>query len=109
MTQAILLGAGQGSRLTALRGNHPKWMLEVAGQSLAQHLVNALHSCNITDVLLVRGALGGTVLSPSVGYRDVVNTRNMLETLYSVRGEVREDVIVAYCDLIIDPRLISVV
>lgn len=107
MTQAILLGAGQGSRLTALRGNHPKWMLEVAGQSLAQHLVNALHSCNITDVLLVRGALGGSVLSPSVGYRDVLNSRNMLETLYSVRGEVRDDVIVAYCDLIIEPRLIS--
>jgi len=107
MTQAILLGAGQGSRLASLRGNDPKWMLEVAGQSLAQHLVNALHACDVTDVLLVRGALGGAVLTPSVSYREALNTRNMLETLYSVRADVREDVIVAYCDLIVEPRLIQ--
>jgi L-glutamine-phosphate cytidylyltransferase len=107
VTQAILLGAGQGSRLDEKRGEHPKWMLEVAGQSLAQHLVNALHSCDVTDVQLVRGALGGTVLSPSVSYRDAINTRNMLETLYSVRSAVHDDVIVAYCDLILEPRLIA--
>jgi NDP-sugar pyrophosphorylase family protein len=70
MTQAILLGAGRGSRLDPMRGNHPKWMLEVAGLGLAQHLVNALHRCNVTDVLLVRGSLGGAVLTPSVSYRD---------------------------------------
>ncbi len=107
MTQAILLGAGRGSRLDPMRGDGPKWMLEVAGQSLAQHLVNALHSCDVTDVLLVRGALGGSVLTPSVAYREALDTRNMLETLYSVREEVRGDVIVGYCDLILEPRLIS--
>lgn len=107
MTQAILLGAGEGSRLASLRGNEPKWMLEVAGQSLAQHLVNALHACDVTDVLLVRGSLGGAVLTPSVSYREEINTRNMLETLYAVREDVREDVIIAYCDLIIEPRLIQ--
>lgn len=107
MTQAILLGAGRGSRLDSMRGDGPKWMLEVAGQSLAQHLVNALHSCDVTDVLLARGALGGSVLTPSVAYREAFGTRNMLETLYSVRGEVRGDVIVSYCDLILEPRLIS--
>lgn len=106
MTQAILLGAGLGSRLESVRGSHPKWMLEVAGQSLAQHLVNALHSCDITNVLIVRGALGGTVLTPSVNYRDALATKNMLETLYSVRGEVHDDVLVVYCDLILEPRLI---
>ena len=109
MTQAILLGAGRGSRLDPMRGDGPKWMLEVAGQSLAQHLVNALHSCDVTEVTLVRGALGGAILTPSVAYRDALSTRNMLETLYSVRGEVRGDVIVAYCDLILEPRLILAV
>jgi 8-oxo-dGTP pyrophosphatase MutT (NUDIX family)/choline kinase len=33
----------------------------------------------------------------------------MLETLYSVRSEVRDDVIVCYCDLVLEPRLISAV
>lgn len=107
MTQAILLGAGRGSRLDKMRGDRPKWMLEVAGQSLAQHLVNALHSCHVTEVLLVRGPFGGSVLSPSVAYRDALDTHNMLETLYSVREEVRGDVLVVYCDLILEPRLIT--
>lgn len=107
MTQAILLGAGQSSRMDAERGGGPKWMLEVSGLSLAQHLVNALHQCDVTEIILARGMLGGTVPTPSVAYRDVHNSRNMLETLYSVRDDVRDDVVVLYCDLMVEPRLVA--
>jgi choline kinase/8-oxo-dGTP pyrophosphatase MutT (NUDIX family) len=106
MTQAILLGAGRGSRLDAERGAGPKWMLEVEGQSLAQHLVNVLHAYDVTDVLLVRGALGGAVLSPSVAYADVLESPNMLHTLQQVRHAVRDDVVIAYCDLLLEPRVV---
>src|SRR4051812_47738224 len=106
MTQAILLGAGRGSRLDIERGSDPKWMLEVEGQSLAQHLVNVLHAHDVAEVLLVRGALGGTVLSPSVAYADVFGSPNMLHTLHEVREYVRGDVIIGYCDLLLEPRVI---
>lgn len=106
MTQAILLGAGRGSRLDTERGTGPKWMIEVEGQSLAQHLVNSLHAHDVTDVLLVRGALGGKVLSPSVAYAEVVDSRNMLQTLHRVRNMVRDDVIIAYCDLLLEPDVL---
>ncbi|WP_187969841.1 NUDIX domain-containing protein [Aquibium microcysteis] len=106
MTQAILLGAGRGSRLDAERGAGPKWMLEVEGQPLAQHLVNVLHAHDVTNILLVRGALGGTVLSPSVAYADVLDSPNMLHTMQQVRHAVRDDVIIAYCDLLLEPRVV---
>jgi choline kinase len=107
VTQAILLGAGRSSRMDAERGDGPKWMLEVQGLSLAQHLVNALHQCDVTEVTLARGPLGGAVQTPSVAYRDVLASRNMLETLYAVRDAVHGDVLVLYCDLIVEPRLIA--
>jgi L-glutamine-phosphate cytidylyltransferase len=106
MTQAILLGAGRGSRLDIERGTDPKWMLEVEGQSLAQHLVNVLHAHDVAEVLLVRGALGGTVLSPSVAYADVFGSPNMVHTLHEVRDYVRGDVIIGYCDLLLEPRVV---
>jgi choline kinase/8-oxo-dGTP pyrophosphatase MutT (NUDIX family) len=104
--QAILLGAGRGSRLAAERGARPKWMLEVEGQSLAQHLTNVLHAHDVAEILLVRGALGGTVLSPSMDYADVIGSPNMLHTLHEVRDRVRSDVIVGYCDLLLEPRVV---
>jgi choline kinase/ADP-ribose pyrophosphatase YjhB (NUDIX family) len=107
MTQAILLGAGQGSRLDAERGTGPKWMLEVEGQSLAQHLVNMLHANDITEILLVRGAIGGSVLTPSVAYADIIRSHNMLHTLSQVRDYVRDDVVVVYCDLLLEPRVVQ--
>jgi len=106
LTQAILLGAGQGSRLDAERGRFPKWMLEVHGLSLAQHLVNALHQCDVTEIALARRPLYGSVQTPSITYLEVQGTHNMLETLYSVRGFVRRDVIIVYCDLLVEPRLV---
>lgn len=106
MTQALLLGAGRGSRLDAERGAGPKWALEIAGQSLAQHLINVLHAHDITDITLVRGPLGGMANTPSVAYRDVTS-RNMLDTLSQVRDVVNDDVLVLYCDLILEPRVVG--
>lgn len=101
--QAILLGAGRGTRL---RSSGPKWMLEVAGQSLAQHLVNVLYANDVAEVLIVRSALGGSVLSPSVAYADVIDSPNMVHTLHEVRDYVRADVVIGYCDLLIEPRVV---
>ncbi|WP_306031055.1 NUDIX domain-containing protein [Stappia sp. MMSF_3263] len=107
MTQVILLGAGRGSRLGTQSGFGPKWMLEIEGLSLAQHLVNVFHLQNVTDINLVRGAQGGTVLSPSVAYTEVIDSPNMVHTLHEVRHLVRDDVIVAYCDLLLEPRVVQ--
>lgn len=107
MTQAILLGAGRSSRMDTERGDGPKWMLQIRGLSLAQHLVNVLHQCDVTEIVLARGLLGGSVQTPSVIYRDVLDSKNMLQTLYAVRDVVHDDVLILYCDLLIEPRLLA--
>lgn len=107
MTQAIFLGAGRGSRLQQAAGQRPKWLLKVAGQSIAQHAVNVMHGCGVTTTLVVRGALGGTVLSPSVAYLDAPGTQNMVETLFAARDYVRGDVIFSYCDIMYEPRVVE--
>ena len=82
-------------------------MLEVNGQSLAQHLVNVLHAGDVAETLLVRGGAGGTVLSPSVAYADVIDSPNMLNTLQMIRSHVRDRVVISYCDILVEPRVLD--
>lgn len=105
--KVVFLGAGRGSRLQGLIGDRPKWLLEVGGQSLLQHSVNVMHQCNVTSTLIVRGALGGKIYSPSAAYQDAPNTANMVETLFSARDHLHGDVIVSYSDIIYEPRVVS--
>jgi choline kinase/8-oxo-dGTP pyrophosphatase MutT (NUDIX family) len=93
--------------MSAETAGKPKWMLEIEGQSLAQHLINCLQENNITDVTLVTGPLGGSVKTPSVATVRSYANANMLQTLFSIRDLVVDDVIFCYCDLLLEPRVFS--
>lgn len=104
--KVVFLGAGQGSRLQDITCGRPKWLLEMAGQSILQHSVNVMHQCGVVDTLIIRGALEGRIRSPSVAYLDAPNTSNMVETLFSARSHLDGDVIVSYCDIIYEPKIV---
>lgn len=105
--RAIFLGAGGGTRLHPLTVAAPKWLLEINGQPILQHSVNVMHECNVTEIVVVRGRLGGRVKTPSVLYRDDLEQRNMVHTLFSVEDLFTDDIIVSYCDILYEPRLLQ--
>jgi NDP-sugar pyrophosphorylase family protein len=53
--KAVLLAAGRGKRLGALTERTPKPMLEVAGQPLLGHIVDALSANGVRDLAIVTG------------------------------------------------------
>ena len=55
--KAVLLAAGRGLRLGVLTGRMPKPMLEVAGQPLLGHIVDALAANGVRDIAIVTGYL----------------------------------------------------
>jgi NDP-sugar pyrophosphorylase family protein len=59
--KAVLLGAGRGKRLGALTERIPKPMLEVAGQPLIGHIVDALAANNVHDIAIVTGYLASHI------------------------------------------------
>jgi len=53
--QAIVLAAGEGSRMRPLTKNLPKVMLPVAGKPLLEHIIVRAHAAGIEDFVLVVG------------------------------------------------------
>jgi len=61
--QAIVLAAGEGSRMRPLTKNLPKVMLPVAGKPLLEHIIVRAHAAGIEDFVLVVGYGANTVRS----------------------------------------------
>jgi choline kinase len=59
--KAVILSAGQGSRLLPLTENTPKCLLPVAGQSILARQVRTLAAVGIDEIAVVTGFCAGTV------------------------------------------------
>ena len=59
--KAVLLAAGRGVRLGKLTERTPKPMLEVAGQPLIGHIVDALAENGIRDIAIITGYLASRI------------------------------------------------
>lgn len=107
--KAILLGAGQGTRLRPLTDDRPKCMVEVDGAPLLDWQLYALRAAGIDDVTVVRGWCR-TAISGD-GLRFVDNHRfaetNMVQSLRCAADHLHGDVIVAYTDLLYRPEVIQ--
>jgi choline kinase len=55
MTKAIILAAGQGTRLLPFTREHPKCLVPVGGKAILDHQLEALAAAGIADVLIVGG------------------------------------------------------
>ncbi len=110
--RAIILAAGNGTRMGSLTSDRPKALLEVAGVSLIDWQLNALRASGIHDVTLVTGYKAHTLhehLGGKVTF--VENNRyhetNSLYSLWLARDELRRGSIVMNSDTLISPMLLS--
>lgn len=51
--KAVVLAAGEGQRLRPLTFTRPKHMIPVGGRPILEHLINALRTAGISDILMV--------------------------------------------------------
>jgi phosphoenolpyruvate phosphomutase len=68
--RAVILAASRGSALGELTANRPKTMVEIGGQSLLGHIVDAYNKAGVKDITVVRGYLADAVDLPSLDYVD---------------------------------------
>ena len=85
MTRAIILAAGQGTRLRPLTNEKPKCLLSIQGKTLLQRQINSLKVEGIKDILVV-GGYRASLIKKS-GYNCIVNSRyestNMVSILFT--------------------------
>ena len=105
-SHAIILAAGNGSRMGALTADRPKAMLDVAGSTLIDYQLDALAECGIHDVTVVVGYKQerlrqhlGTLATyvENARYRDT----NSVYSLWLARHVLRRGAIVMNSDVLV--------
>ncbi len=111
--RAIILAAGQGTRLRPLTDHRPKCLVELCGVSLLDRQARALRSAHVEDLLVVGGYRADSI--ETRGYQVVRNHRyeqtNMVASLFSAASclDGNDDVLIAYGDIVYEPRVLAAV
>ncbi|HKM49700.1 MAG TPA: sugar phosphate nucleotidyltransferase, partial [Candidatus Bathyarchaeia archaeon] len=117
--KAVILAAGEGSRMWPLAENRPKHLLPMAGKPIIGHILLALVESGISNILVVVGyhedeirrALGdGAEYNAHVEYvrqSALTGTASALRTAYEAVGSER--FLAVYGDLVVSPHAITTV
>jgi len=106
--KAIILAAGEGSRLGKLCRDRPKCLVKIEENTLLEIQLNILHACGIDDISVVRGYEGDKIDIPGLKYYDNPDyaETNMLYSLFSAREELSGELLILYSDIIYEEQVI---
>ena len=111
-SRAVILAAGNGTRMGRLTVDRPKTMLEVDGRSLIDRQLDALAACGVLDVTIVvgyqherlRDHLGGRVrLIENARYKET----NSLYSLWLARETLEDGAVVMNSDILVSQPLMA--
>ena len=107
--KAIILAAGQGTRLKKYTQNLPKGMLDFAGKTLIERQIELYREAGIEKIIVVRGFAADKITYPGVAYytNEEYASTNMVESLMAAEKEFDDDIIVGYSDVIFEKRLLT--
>ena len=107
--KAIILVAGEGTRLRPYTLDCPKCMVEVDGTSLLDRQIAVLKSQGITDIVLVGGYKHEMLQGKASRLK--INPRyyetNMVWTLFCAENEIEGDVIISYGDIVYSKEILQ--
>jgi choline kinase len=105
MTKALILAAGQGTRLRPITNDRPKCLAPFLGKTLLERQVSTLKSQNVTKIHIVTGYRSDQIeeLGFDISFNSRFDSTNMVESLFSAHDFIKncnEDLIIAYGDII---------
>ncbi len=109
-TKAVILAAGMGSRLKHMTQDLPKCMAIVLnGKTLLQTQIEALRSCGVREIAVVRGYKAEKINFPGLRYHfnSEYKTNNILASLFSAESEMDGDLLVSYSDIWYEPAVVQ--
>jgi choline kinase len=114
--KAIILSAGQGSRLLPLTENLPKCLLDLAGRSMLEWQLQSLAAAGITEVVVVTGfqtqqvetslaAISPPGLRTRVLFNPFYKVADNLASCWMVRGEFTGPTLILNGDTLFEPAI----
>lgn len=108
MTRALILAAGQGTRLRPLTDDKPKCLVPLNGKPLLERQVDTLKKCGVNDIHIAAGYRADQIekLGFTVSINAYFATTNMVESLFSALAFMQQpgDLIIAYGDIVYEPK-----
>lgn len=105
MTKALILAAGQGTRLRPLTNDKPKCLVSLAGRPMLERQVETLRKQRVIDIHVATGYKSEEI--EKLGFNTSFNSRfdntNMVESLFSAVDFIQscdEDLIIGYGDIV---------
>jgi L-glutamine-phosphate cytidylyltransferase len=113
--KAILLAAGQGTRLRPLTEDRPKALVEVGGTPILIRARESLRAGGIEDLTVVTGYRAERIaaLGFATAHNPEFQTTNMVWSLFCAQDEIEgcaaagEDLLIVYGDILFHPRLVE--
>ena len=107
--RAIILAAGFEPGLLPLIEDRPKALLDIKGKTILERQVEALNSCNIKDIVVVRGYQKDKFALPNIRYYDNEDyEKNFdLASLFCAEAELRGRCLVLYGDILFDRSVLE--
>lgn len=107
--KAIILAAGQGTRLKRYTENFPKGMLSFMGKTIIERQIEIFNSCNIEDIIIIKGFASDKIQYEGIKYyiNHEYTTTNMVESLVVAKDEFDDDIIVSYSDILFDKLMLE--
>lgn len=107
--KAIILAAGEGTRLRPYTLKRPKCLVEVDNKSLLDRQLKVLSSAGVAPIVLIGGYKAEMLRRD--GIKMQINSRyaetNMVWTLFCAEGELEGDVIISYGDIVYSQEILQ--
>jgi phosphoenolpyruvate phosphomutase len=100
--RAIIVAAGESSRLLPLISDRPACLLEIGDRTILGRELENLRACGIHDIVVVRGYQGDKIRYPAIRYYDNREYRStgILRSLFHAEGEMDTDFVFCYSDIL---------
>ena len=111
--KAIILAAGQGTRLRPITDDKPKCMVQFQERPIIDHIVENFRLCGIDEIIVVSG-YKSNILERHLKDQNiqfVINKKydstNMLYSLFCVENQMNDDLIISYSDIIFSTQILQ--
>ena len=106
---AIILAAGEGTRLRPETISIPKGMVKLFDKSLLEMQIDVFKKCSINDISIVTGYLADKITFPSINYFKNENYSSTAgnESIFCAKEKLQDCTIITYGDLVFEKAVID--
>ncbi|MFC2019173.1 NTP transferase domain-containing protein [Chloroflexota bacterium] len=107
--RAIIVAAGENTRLLPLIADKPTCLLQVGNKTIIARELENLRSCGIYDITVVRGYQGEKINYPAIRYYENLDYQDtgILRSLFHAKAEMDNEFLFCYSDIVYGKQVIE--